>query len=297
MPAIVALIHLGRPHFLLGGLILQSLGALMARYAGTALDLQVFVFGQIAVSATQLMTHYANDYFDLAADRINTAPTAWSGGSRVLVQGRLPRRTALIAALVLAAVALAANLLLSLWLRPGWITFGMLLLAQGLAWFYSAPPLRLHSTGLGELTATLVVALLTPLSGYYLQAERLAGFPLIAVLPLLCFQFNMLLAVEFPDIESDRSAGKRNLVVRLGAPLAARLYLSLLLLAYVTLPLLPDAARLPLILLSPLALWQGWRTLRGDWRNPARWGIFAFGTIALLIAAALATLLVFALTG
>jgi 1,4-dihydroxy-2-naphthoate octaprenyltransferase len=300
MRTLWAIIQLGRPHFLLGGFLLYGLGAILARYAGVALDGSVYLWGQIAVTATQLMTHYANDYFDLAADQANLTPTAWSGGSRVLVQGRLPRRAALIAALVLAAVALVANLVLSLGMQLGVFSFGLLVLAQALAWLYSAPPLRLHSTGLGELTATLVVALLTSLTGYALQAGQIDGFPFITVLPLLCFQFNMLLAVEFPDASADREAGKRNLVVRLGPALAARLYLTLLLLAFALLPLLWMAGLPRLVIgalaaLSPLGLWQAWRTLRGDWRDPARWGLFAFGSIALLVAASLAELLSYTL--
>jgi 1,4-dihydroxy-2-naphthoate octaprenyltransferase len=110
----------------------------------------------------------------------------------------------------------------------------------------------------------------------------------------------MLLAVEFPDASADREAGKRNLVVRLGPALAARLYLTLLLLAFALLPLLWMAGLPRLVIgalaaLSPLGLWQAWRTLRGDWRDPARWGLFAFGSIALLVAASLAELLSYTL--
>ena len=47
------------------------------------------------MTAAQLMTHYANDYFDLEADRANRTPTRWSGGSRVLPAGVLPPRVAL----------------------------------------------------------------------------------------------------------------------------------------------------------------------------------------------------------
>ena len=50
------------------------------------------------MTSFQLMTHYANDYFDLEADRANQTPTTWSGGSRVLPAGELSPRVALIAA-------------------------------------------------------------------------------------------------------------------------------------------------------------------------------------------------------
>ncbi|MDB4979874.1 MAG: 1,4-dihydroxy-2-naphthoate polyprenyltransferase, partial [Myxococcales bacterium] len=79
-----AFVKLGRPLFLGGGFVMYGLGAALAKYAGARLDWHRYAWGQLAVTAIQLMTHYANDYFDLVADRANRTPTAWSGGSRVL---------------------------------------------------------------------------------------------------------------------------------------------------------------------------------------------------------------------
>ena len=82
--------------------MLYGLGAAVATRQHS-LDVRAYVWGQAAITATQLMTHYANDYFDLAADRANTTPTQWSGGSRVLAEGALSPRVALWAARVLGA--------------------------------------------------------------------------------------------------------------------------------------------------------------------------------------------------
>src|SRR6185312_236895 len=101
---LVAFVRLGRPLFLGGGFILFALGAAIAHLAGHPIDVARYALGQAAVTAFQLMTHYANDYFDFAADRANATPTQWSGGSRVLANDELPRSVALIAALVLAAI-------------------------------------------------------------------------------------------------------------------------------------------------------------------------------------------------
>lgn len=296
----VALVKLGRFHFLVGGVVLHLLGVAMALYAGATLNLAALLWGQLTITAIQLMTHYANDYFDLEADRANLTPTHWSGGSRVLVEGKLPALAARNAALLLAGIALAANLVMSAVVRPGMATFLFFLLAQALAWFYSAPPLRLHSRGVGEFVSMLLVTLLTPLTGFYLQSGSLAWLPLLAVLPLCCFQFAMLLAVEFPDEGGDRQVGKYTLVVRLGAPSAARLYVALLLVAYGMLPLLvhvglPAPAALAVLGLLPLAGWQVWRMARSDWRRPARWNVLAFYTIVLLLMTAAAQTLAFGL--
>lgn len=295
---LIVFVQLGRPHFLLGGLLFYGLGVVMALYDGIQLHLAALIWGQIAVTVTQLMTHYANDAFDIEADRANRTPTNWSGGSRILVEGALSARTALIAAVILAILALVANSMLSIWLVPSTTTFALLLTAELLAWFYSAPPLRLHSQGIGELTASLIVAVLTPLSGYYLQTERIAANSLLSLMPLAFLQFAMLISIEFPDREGDEQADKRTLTVRLGAATTARLYILVLILTYAMLPILvfaglPLAVAIAVISCSPLALMQLIRIQRGDWQNTNRWNHLGFYTIVLLMATVFAEVIAF----
>jgi 1,4-dihydroxy-2-naphthoate octaprenyltransferase len=270
----------------------------MALYEGAALNGPALLWGQLAVTAIQLMTHYGNDYFDIAADKANVTPTRFSGGSRVLAEERLSPRVALAAALALVAVALGATLVLSLVVRPGWPAAALLLLALGLAWSYSAPPLRLHSRGLGELSVALLVSGLTPLVGFYLQSGRLAPLPFLAVTPLCFFQFAMLLAIELPDAAGDAVVGKRTLVVRHGGQRMGRLYTLTLLAAYALLPLvvlagLPWQVATVLLVMTPIAAWQAWRVGRGAWARPAVWNSLAFWSVGLLIGSAAIELAVF----
>src|SRR5688500_7323080 len=88
-------LRMGRPHFLIGGLLLHWLGVAMALASGAPLRLPALLWAQAAVTIIQLMTHYSNDYFDLAADQANPTPTHWSGGSRVLTGGWLAPQVAL----------------------------------------------------------------------------------------------------------------------------------------------------------------------------------------------------------
>ncbi len=287
LAGVLHFVRLGRPHFLAGGFILYGLGAALAARAGAAIDWRRYLWGQAAVSAVQLCTHYCNDYFDLAADRANATPTRWSGGSRVLSGGDLPPRVALFAAVFLALVAtvLAGSFARDPALPPFAAPFVLLMLA--LAWEYSAPPLRLHSRGLGELDTALVVTLMTPLFGYYLQAGRVAATAVLAVLPLCAFQFAMLLAIEFPDAAGDAAAGKRTLVVRLGAARAARLYQAVIIAAYAGLPLLiacglPSRLAVAILLTAPAGAWQLAALRRGAWREPARWEALTFVAVAMV---------------
>jgi 1,4-dihydroxy-2-naphthoate polyprenyltransferase len=293
-----AFIRLGRPHFLIGGVIFHLLGVVLAVYAGAKLNLAAVFWGQIAVTATQWMTQYANEYFDLDADWVNRTPTHWSGGSRILLNGRLSPHIARNMAYVLAVIALVAICVLILHIQPGILNLGLLLAAFLLAWFYSAPPFRLHSRGVGELTATVVVTLLTPLTGYYLQTGQIALMPLLAVLPLGCLQFAMLLAIELPDAVGDQQVGKRTLVVRYGSALAARWYNVTLIMTYALLPLLvwggvPLIVILAIAALSPLAWFQIACMRRGDWQIAGRWNALARNTLVLLMGTAGCELAVF----
>jgi len=285
-----AFIRLGRPHFLVGGFVLYGLGAAIAVFAegGRAIDWRRYVWGQIAVTAAHLMTHYCNDYFDFDADRANATPTRWSGGSRVLPAGELPREAALIAALALALISCVTTAILVGHVGAPAGVVGLMAAIIFLSWEYSAPPLRLHSTGWGELDVAVVVSGLVPLTGFYLQATQWTLLPFIALAPLAGLQLTMLLSIEFPDAEGDAATGKRTLVVRHGPDWAARLYQRILIAVYVTLPLLVWAG-LPRIVAacalptSPIAAWQVWRMRRGAFREPPRWESIAFWSVALLI--------------
>lgn len=298
-----AFLRLGRPLFLAGGFVFCGLGAAIAVANGHPFSLLAYALSQLAVTATQWMTQYANEYFDLEADRHNTHRTRWAGGSGVLVEGLISARTALTTALILMAVALSAAIALGT--RSGLLVLGLVLLGIAAAWEYSAPPLRLHSSGYGEITAALTVTVLTPLVGYAAQAGTLGWLPVITVIPLSCLQFAMLLTVDFPDIEGDTRADKRTLVVRAGGARAARLHNASLALAYLLLPLavlggLPPVVAGAMALGAPVAAWQGWRVARGAWADPARHDSLAFWGIGLLIgtgALALAAFLVLMRSG
>jgi 1,4-dihydroxy-2-naphthoate octaprenyltransferase len=283
-----AFIRLGRPLFLGGGFLLFALGAAIARATGHAIDVQRYALGQGAVTAFQLMTHYANDYFDLDSDRANTTPTRWSGGSRVLAGGELAPRVALIAALVLAGIGVAVGGVLVA--KTDRVVAVTLVLMLALAWEYSAPPLRLCARGLGELDTALVVTVLVPWLGFYLQAPDRAGETLLglAIVPPVLLQLAMMLAIEFPDAAGDAQTGKRTLVVRLGAARSARLYVAILAAAYAWIPIawacgLPARVAIAAALPAPIAAWRIAR-VRSDHADVSAFERLTFFAVLLLVA-------------
>lgn len=213
-----AFIRLGRPKFLVYSALLYGLGALAAVYEGRTFELRAYLHGQILVWCVHLMTHYCNEYFDFAADVANTAPTPWTGGSRVLVERLLPPEVSLGAAFVLLFIAFA--LLLKLPVSGArWIALSMI----GLAWFYTAPPLRFNYRGMGEIVVATVLNGLVPMLSFYLQDGQGFTSLLAALVPVIIAQHVRMVVMNYADYEGDHLVGKRTLAVILGRPRAALL--------------------------------------------------------------------------
>jgi 1,4-dihydroxy-2-naphthoate octaprenyltransferase len=212
--AVLAFVRLSRLKFLSGGLVGGAFGTAMSLAVGARFDILAYAFAQLTITSFHLMTHYANDYFDRAAD-VRSVRTPYSGGSGTLVDGSLSSRVALVAAGASASIGCAGALALA---AHAPIAAGIAVAIGALAWAYSAPPLRLLARGLGELDTALVVAVLVPLCAFAAQRPPLGAFgiALASTLPAAAAIFAMMLAVEYPDLASDAVGGKRNLVVRAG---------------------------------------------------------------------------------
>ena len=290
-----AFLRLTRPLFLLGGILLYLLGVCIALSKGAAFNPGRFLLGQFLVTSIQLMVQYANEYYDREVDQAAAGRRTWfSGGSGVLPAGELSPIVALRAAQVCAGISLVILVVVAIQ-AP---VVGLLnLLVLLVAWFYSAPPLSLVSTGWGELLASLIVAFCAPLTGLALQSGPNA-FPrlLIVTLPLVLIHMGMLIAFEFPDREADTAFGKRTLTVRLGLERAAWLHDGMIAGAFILYGVFAllgysGAAGRYIFLALPLAVWQmiriGWHLRHRDagflWLTMGAVGLFALTAFLWLV--------------
>ncbi|WP_346133966.1 prenyltransferase [Streptomyces carpaticus] len=263
------LIRLGRPKFLFHSLLALCAGTELAVHAGarpdTALLALVLAFGCCA----HLMTYYCNDYFDLEADRANPAPTAWSGGSRVLTDRAVTPTAALGTAFVLLLVSVVLLTLLP--------TPGTRLLAAGfllLAWFYTAPPLRLNYRAAGELACALSLHGLLPLLACLAQLGGIPATAWACVGALAAFQYLQLLVLNLADLHGDLRVGKITVAGVLGPRRTVRLYAAGQALTYTALAATGLTGVIPawttVLLLATLPLpWAAARAMRtGDLTTP-----------------------------
>ena len=175
--------------------------------------------------AIQLYIVYANDVADATIDRLNATFTPFSGGSRVLAEGKLTASE--LKAGVAVSVGINVLIGLFLWIKGLPLGPGLILIALALLWLYSFPPVRLSYRGGGELLQMIGVGIILPVLGYYLQAGSLAGFPFQYLAVLLPLQLACAFSTTLPDEPSDRMGGKKTIAVIFGLTHAKRIVVGL----------------------------------------------------------------------
>lgn len=279
-------IRLSRPLFLLSGILMYALGAGIAAYLGNSIKWNTYLAGQVWLTILQLGIQYLNEYFDAPADQSNQNRTFLTGGSGALGEGKLPRRTALVAGLTCLAMTASLTVLIIANVRPSPGVY--LIMAIGFlgSFFYSVPPLRLEASGYGELVTGFLVAFLIPAFSFNLQTGTLHRLLTMCGFPLLALILAMLIALELPDYANDLQHDKRTLIVRLGWQNAMGLHNILVLSAFLLVIVaglfgFPRFAVIAGLLSLPLGVFQVWH-MRGI-ANGAKvnWNLLTLVALAL----------------
>lgn len=205
------------------------LGTASAAACGCGLDLPL----ALGSTALAMLAHAAGNVLNDLHDARSGADAAnkrgifpFTGGSRLIQTGAVTERQTAELATALLVFLVPAGLLLAVKAGGGVLLLGMAGLA--LAWAYSAPPLKLVSRGLGELTVALVWFLVV-VGADYVQRRDFFPIPAWVALGFTLLVAALLLINGFPDAEADAQVGKRTLVVKLGPMRACALYTALVL--------------------------------------------------------------------
>ena len=156
---------------------------------------------------------FANDAADWRADLGNKTYNVFSGGSRVVPEGKLtPRQLAngaMLMALGIGAIGAVAGFIERL-------PFAVVLAALplGILWAYSFPPFRLSYRGNGEVLQALGVGVVLPLTAFYYQAGTFAPLHLASIVPTALLGYAGNVTTALPDTPADRATGKHHLLVR-----------------------------------------------------------------------------------
>ncbi len=195
-------------------------------------------------------TNLANDYFDhvWGNDEVNTTPTPFSGGSRVIQNGMITPRRILCASLASFALGGAIGLYLNSISRGNVIVL-IGIIGIFLGFFYCARPFRIGYSGFGELAVGIGFGPLMILGSYYVQAQRLPFEIYLISIPITLLIMLVLFINEFPDYVADKTVGKRTMVVILGKRKAVIIYHVLLVTVYLVILSLVWLKLLPLFCL------------------------------------------------
>jgi 1,4-dihydroxy-2-naphthoate octaprenyltransferase len=202
------------------------LGATLANRVGASWSWPVFWFGLFGSILVQLIAHYSGEIYDLSEDRLSVIleKNSFTGGSCMLVENKIqPQKVKNLIWAVLCG-ALIIGLILQFYFKTGVWTLFLGISGIFCAYFYSAPPVRLVSRGIGEIFIAYAYGWLALATGFYLQAGYFSGLAIWLALPIAASVANMILINEYPDYPADKLAGKLNLLVRIGKTKAAAVY-------------------------------------------------------------------------
>jgi len=211
-------IILSRPPFHIVGILPFLLGTFLAYRLSDAFHLEVFILGIAGVMLIMLSTHHAGEYFDYKEDEIASRlhNNQFAGGTRVLVEGKIPPRVARWTSVIAFLIALVIGIVLQFVYQTGPYTLLLGCLGALPGFFYSTEPVRLVKRGVGEIFIGFCYGWLPVASSYYIQTATIAPIIHWMWLPIGFSIFNVILLNEFPDYEADVAAGKKNLLARVG---------------------------------------------------------------------------------
>ncbi len=211
----------------------------------------------------QIGTNFANDYYDFVKGADTAARV---GPRRAVAAGLISPGTMRTAMWLVFAVAFLCGMGLIAWGGPWLVAIGVASVLCGIA--YTGGPWPLGYLGLGDVFVFVFFGLVAVGATYFVQAGRVSGDALLAAVPIGLLTANILVVNNYRDVETDRVAGKRTLVVRFGRGFGQTQFGLSLLVALIVVPVwlaLRDhqAWRLIPLVLLPMA-WGHFRRLRTE---------------------------------
>jgi len=226
------LVRMTRPGFL----AITVVGCLLGLASADACGHPPHVWMALATLVLACLAHAAgnvlNDVHDAisGADEANTSGIfPFTGGTRLIQQGRVSVQQTRDLARALLLVLVPAGVLLALKSSPAVLWMGAVGLLLG--WAYSAPPFKLMSRGLGELAVAVAWSLVV-VGADAVQRGSVFIVPVLISLSYGLLIANILLINGVPDAAADASVGKATLAVRAGPRGAALGYAVLALFAH-----------------------------------------------------------------
>lgn len=204
-----------RVHIVVGGILAFTVGALLGLANGGTFSPNHFAICYAAVLFGDLSTHFSNDYFDVKQDKASFKKAVFSKHKVLTDKPEMLPLTHKIAVTLLTVSLVISFFAVLFKIVP--LEFLLILIgANFLGWFYSAPPLRLVKRGSGEVAIALAVGFAIPTAGYLSTKGALDNWYGLFVIPFILYGFMLALSLEAPDVEGDCLGDKKTLAVTKG---------------------------------------------------------------------------------
>ena len=237
-----------RPKFFPASVLPVVAGSVWGFSVAGQFDVAIFALALLATVCVHAGANVLNDVGDESGgtDRQNEDRIyPYTGGSRFIQTGIMSARSMARLGISLLVIASLAGLLLLLAKGAMVLWFGLAGVALAVA--YSLGPVRLASTGIGEMAVGFAFGILPVTGAAWLQSGVINSSVLFFALPISAWVAAILLINEVPDIRADNATGKKTLPVRIGLNATAMVYLAMHLFAASIVVLMTYSGSLPFI--------------------------------------------------
>ncbi len=208
-----------------------GIGAATAYFSGFELNILYLILALVGALCAHISVNSLNEYDDFKSGLdFKTEQTSFSGGSKTLPNNPESARMALITG----AVSLIITALIGLYfvyarglmILPIGIA-GLLIIVAYTKWITKSPLLCLIAPGLGF--GTLMV-----MGTHFVLTGEYSWIAFVASLVPFFLVSDLLLLNQFPDVEPDKSFGRKHLPITVGKKAGVRIYGTLLACTYLS---------------------------------------------------------------
>lgn len=203
-----------RPKTLIAGLSPILIGTTFAIDAGK-FNAVTMLFALLGAISVQIGTNFCNDYCDFfqGADTEQR-----KGPTRAVQSGLITPRSMLVATVMMFTVTALSALVLAYYAGWPFLLIGALSILFGV--LYTASRFSLAYQGLGDPFVLVFFGPVAVAGTYYVQALELTSAVVISGLGPGFLAVGLLVVNNLRDVEEDRAAEKKTLVVRFGVTLS-----------------------------------------------------------------------------
>ena len=219
-------VQAARPRTLPAAVVPVAVGSAIAQADGV-FDWRAFALALLGALAIQISANFANDVSDA---RRGADPADRVGPKRMVASGVITPRQMWLATWIAIALAAACGIGLALIAGPLVLVIGLASIAAMLG--YVGGPLPYGYRGLGELFVFVFFGLVATVGSRYVHDGSVPPLAWLLAVPVGALATAILVVNNLRDRDTDARAGKRTLVVMIGAESGRRLFVLLTIGAY-----------------------------------------------------------------